>query len=83
MAFGRGDGFERLIAAVPRWLGRSDDAPTHPGLWQGTTVPVPDGWPARWRCALSGRTVERDPAGLPVAALFAVLPVALLLPELS
>ena len=81
LAFGRGEDSARLIAAVPRWLGRVDGDPTERRLWQGTAVSLPAEWPRRWVCALSGRAVAADTGGLPVAELFAVLPVALLLAE--
>jgi (1->4)-alpha-D-glucan 1-alpha-D-glucosylmutase len=83
VAFGRGEGMDRLITVVPRRLARIDGLPTERGLWEGTVVPLPVGWPTRWSCALSGRTVIAEAGGLPVAELFAVLPVALLLPETS
>jgi (1->4)-alpha-D-glucan 1-alpha-D-glucosylmutase len=83
VAFGRGEGAERLIAVVPRRLGRVELGPTDPPLWEGTVVPVPADWPRRWSCALSGRSLTVGPDGLPVADVFAVLPVALLLSEPS
>jgi (1->4)-alpha-D-glucan 1-alpha-D-glucosylmutase len=83
VAFGRGDGGERLVAAVPRRLGRLEGSPTDPGVWQDTVVPLPGDWPRRWSCALSGRSLVARTDGLPVAELFAVLPVALLLSESS
>jgi (1->4)-alpha-D-glucan 1-alpha-D-glucosylmutase len=83
VAFARGEGTERLVAAVPRLLGRhlaSGGAPTDPALWTDTTLPLPDGWPARWTCALSGRTVRSATgAGVEAADLFGVVPAALLL----
>ena len=81
IAFGRGDGAERLVAVVPRFLGRKDRPPTERELWEGTTVPLPGGWPSRWTCALSGHVIPVEDGGLPVAGLFRVLPVALLLAE--
>ncbi|HJR49914.1 MAG TPA: hypothetical protein VJ794_02350, partial [Gemmatimonadales bacterium] len=83
VAFGRGDGGERLIAAVPRRLGRLEGSPTDPAVWEDTMVPLPADWPRRWACALSGRSLVAQPDGLPVAELFALLPVALLLSESS
>jgi (1->4)-alpha-D-glucan 1-alpha-D-glucosylmutase len=79
VAFGRGEGTERLVAVVPRRLGRTDRAPTDREIWKGTSVPLPAGWPSRWTCALSGRDVVAGPAGLAAHELFALLPVALLL----
>jgi (1->4)-alpha-D-glucan 1-alpha-D-glucosylmutase len=83
VAFGRGNGSERLIAAVPRRLGRLGGSPTDPAIWEDTVVPLPGDWPRRWSCTLSGRSLVAEPDGLPVAQLFAVLPVALLLSESS
>jgi (1->4)-alpha-D-glucan 1-alpha-D-glucosylmutase len=83
MAFGRGDAGERLIAVVPRLLGRFEGSPTEPSLWDDTLLPLPADWPRRWACALSGRSLVARPDGFPVAELFAVLPVALLLSEPS
>jgi (1->4)-alpha-D-glucan 1-alpha-D-glucosylmutase len=83
VAFARGEGTERLVAAVPRLLCRhlaSGGSPTDPALWTNTTLPLPDGWPSRWQCALSGRTVRSEPgAGLRAVDLFGLIPVALLL----
>ncbi|HEX6668156.1 MAG TPA: hypothetical protein VF061_01280, partial [Gemmatimonadales bacterium] len=81
VAFGRGDGAERLVAVVPRWLARLEGEPTERSLWEGTGLPLPQGWPARWACALSGRALTAGAGSLDVAELFAVLPVALLLAE--
>jgi (1->4)-alpha-D-glucan 1-alpha-D-glucosylmutase len=83
VAFGRGDAGERLIAVVPRRLGRVEGSPTEPALWADTVVALPTDWPRRWSCALSGRSLVAQAEGLPLAELFAVLPVALLLSELS
>ena len=84
IAFGRGDGTERLVAAVPRFLAShvlAGGSPTDPALWDGTSLPLPKDWPVRWTCALSGRPIEAQPGrGLPAADLFATLPIALLLP---
>jgi (1->4)-alpha-D-glucan 1-alpha-D-glucosylmutase len=83
VGFGRGDGGDRLIAAVARRLGRVEGSPTEPALWEDTVLPLPADWPRRWSCALSGRSLVTHPDGLHVADLFAVLPVALLLSEQS
>ncbi len=83
VSFGRGDGSERLIAVVPRRLGRVEGSPTDPALWEDTVVSLPADWPRRWSCVLSGRSLVTQPDGLPVAELFGVLPVALLLSESS
>ena len=81
VAFGRGEGTERLVAVVPRYLARIDAPPTAPALWAGTSVPLPAGWPTRWSCALSGRTVTAQSGALALVDLFAVLPAALLIAE--
>jgi maltooligosyltrehalose synthase len=83
VAFGRGDAGERLIAVVARRLGRHEGSPTEPSLWEDTLLPLPAGWPRRWSCVLSGRSLVARPDGVPVAELFALLPVALLLSESS
>jgi (1->4)-alpha-D-glucan 1-alpha-D-glucosylmutase len=83
VGFGRGEADERLIAVVPRRLGRHEGSPTEPSLWEDTLLPLPADWPRRWSCGLSGRSLAARPDGLPVAELFAVLPVALLLSEPS
>jgi (1->4)-alpha-D-glucan 1-alpha-D-glucosylmutase len=83
IAFGRGEGTERLLVVVPRFLARhvlSGGGPTDSALWEGTALPLPAGWPSQWICALSGRTHRCEPArGLRAADLFGILPVALLL----
>jgi (1->4)-alpha-D-glucan 1-alpha-D-glucosylmutase len=79
IAFGRGEGAERLVAAVPRFLGRSDRAPTDRELWEGTSLALPAGWPSRWTCALGGHEVRTEDGGLSLSDLFRVLPVSLLL----
>ena len=81
VAFGRGEGAERLVAVVPRGLDPTDRTPTERELWEGTAVPLPAGWPSRWICALSGHRIGAEGGALPVAELFAVLPAALLLAE--
>ena len=81
VAVGRGEGAGRLVAVVPRALGRTERTPTEPELWEGTTVALPAGWPGRWRCALSGLEIRAEEGALPVADLFRVLPAALLLAE--
>jgi (1->4)-alpha-D-glucan 1-alpha-D-glucosylmutase len=82
IAFGRGEGTERLVAVTPRFLAGQvlkGGVPTDPALWDGTDLPLPAGWPSRWTCVLSGRSLQSEPArGLRVAELFGILPVALL-----
>jgi (1->4)-alpha-D-glucan 1-alpha-D-glucosylmutase len=85
IAFGRGEGTERLLAVVPRFLAGHvlrGGAPTDPALWDGTDLPLPAGWPSRWTCVLSGRTLQAEPPhGLRASDLFGILPVALLLAD--
>jgi (1->4)-alpha-D-glucan 1-alpha-D-glucosylmutase len=85
IAFGRGEGAERLVAVAPRFLAShvlKGGAPIDPALWDGTDLPLPTGWPSRWTCALSGRSLQSEPArGLRAADLFRILPVALLLAD--
>jgi maltooligosyltrehalose synthase len=81
VAFGRGEGAERLVAVVPTRLGLIEGAPTESRLWGGAALPLPEGWPSRWTCALSGRSVAAGAGGLSLAEVFHVLPVALLLAE--
>ncbi|MGH7580611.1 MAG: malto-oligosyltrehalose synthase [Gemmatimonadales bacterium] len=85
IAFGRGEAGDRLVAVVPRFLtGQAvrGALPTDGALWDGTALSMPADWPSRWTCALSGQAVTSDPsAGLRVADLFGILPVALLLAD--
>jgi len=87
VAFGRGEGGERLIAAVPRLLGAelrsAGTAPTDPALWQDTVLPIPPDWPVRWISALTGEAVVAEPGGLALASAFDLLPAALLLADPS
>jgi len=85
IAFGRGEGAERLLAVVPRLLAGhlvTGGTPTDRALWDGISLPLPADWPSRWTCALSGRSLRSDPGrGLRAADLFGILPVALLLAD--
>jgi (1->4)-alpha-D-glucan 1-alpha-D-glucosylmutase len=84
IAFGRGDGAERLVAAVPRLVAGHvlpGGSPMDEVLWQDTRLPIPEGWPQRWTCALTGRALEAGSGGLRVSELFRVLPVTLLLAD--
>ncbi len=75
VAFMRGEGASRLIAAVPRLLADED-----PAAWSGTTLSLPADASRHWTCALSGEVHSTDEAArLRVDRLFAILPVALLL----
>ena len=85
VAFGRGQGAERLVAVVPRLIAATHRAGgdlMDPGLWADTRLPLGAEWPRRWTCALTGRRVRCEPdGGLRVADLFGILPVALLLAD--
>jgi (1->4)-alpha-D-glucan 1-alpha-D-glucosylmutase len=85
VAFGRGEGMERMVVAVSRFLAgqmTSGGMPTDRALWDGTALPIPPDWPSRWRCALSGRPLSCHSAGgLQATELFGILPVALLLAD--
>jgi (1->4)-alpha-D-glucan 1-alpha-D-glucosylmutase len=76
VAFGRGEGQDRLLVVVPR-------RPADPSLWRNTTVTLPPAWPGRWRCVLSGEPVEAGPDGLPAEVLLGILPASLLLVDAS
>ncbi len=85
VAFGRGQGSERLIAVAPRLLAArtlEGGSPTDPVFWAGTDLPIPEDWPGTWTCALSGETVRVEPGrGLRLQDIFGILPAALLLPS--
>jgi (1->4)-alpha-D-glucan 1-alpha-D-glucosylmutase len=85
IAFGRGDGAERLVAVVPRLLAGhalNGGAPTDRAIWDGTRLPLPPAWPSRWTCVLSGRSLQSESdRGLRASDLFSILPVALLLAD--
>ncbi len=76
VAFGRGDGRDRILVAVPRYLGSKASAG-----WAGSVLPLPPGWPARWTCALSGERVGAEGGVLRVDELFDLLPAALLMAD--
>jgi (1->4)-alpha-D-glucan 1-alpha-D-glucosylmutase len=83
VAFARGDEGNRILVAVARHLGSqavADGASPLAG-WDGTVLPLPSGWPARWTCALSGERLDADAGALRVDALFGLLPGALLVPD--
>jgi (1->4)-alpha-D-glucan 1-alpha-D-glucosylmutase len=83
VAFGRGEGGDRLVVAVPRCIGSKAAADgTSPTTgWTGTLLPLPGGWPVHWTCALSGERIEADRGAVRVDELFSLLPAALLLAE--
>jgi maltooligosyltrehalose synthase len=83
VAFGRGEGNERMIVVVPRLFGArvisAGTVPTDPALWLHTVLPIPPGWPVRWTSALTGEPITAEPGGIRLDALFHILPAALLL----
>jgi (1->4)-alpha-D-glucan 1-alpha-D-glucosylmutase len=80
VAFGRGGEADRLVAVVPRLTTAAPGTPpTDPRRWEHTRLPLPEGWPARWTCALSGEPIATAGGALPLSLLFRHLPVALLL----
>ena len=83
IAFARDLGGARAIVLAPRLIARAvldrGLGPTDPALWDETAVPLPDGWPRSWRCALSGGAVEARDGAVRCADAFRDLPVALLL----
>ena len=85
IAFGRGEGAERLVAVVSRFSAgqmSTGEGPADPALWEGTGLPLPAAWPTRWTCVLSGRSRRSGQEhGLRAADLFGDLPVALLLAD--
>ena len=85
VALGRGEGKERLIAAVPRLIGAqvmaAGTAPTDPALWGSDVLPIPHDWPMRWTSALTAEPIVAEAGGFPLATLFGVLPAALLLAD--
>ena len=87
VAFGRGEGNARLIVVAPRLAGArvisAGTVPTDPALWHDTVLPIPQGWPVRWTSALTGEPITAEAGGLRLAALFDVLPAALLLADQS
>jgi (1->4)-alpha-D-glucan 1-alpha-D-glucosylmutase len=85
VAFGRGEGGARLVAAVPRLIASrvvaSGRAPTDALLWQETDLVLPGEWPSRWTCVISGRPLAARGGRLRAAELFGILPAALLLAD--
>jgi len=86
-AFARRLRDRRAIAIAPRLTiglsGDSGEPPTGAAVWRDTAVRIPAELAARrWRCAISGVTVEGGAGGgdLPVGAALGALPVALLVP---
>jgi (1->4)-alpha-D-glucan 1-alpha-D-glucosylmutase len=71
------------IVMAPRLLAsrvlEPDRLPTDNAIWEGTSVTLPSGWPAEWRCALSGESVPAGSGVLSASDAFRWLPVALLL----
>ncbi|MGH9679623.1 MAG: hypothetical protein ACRD4Y_06705, partial [Candidatus Acidiferrales bacterium] len=90
VAFARVAGNKRVIAVAPRLVaglcGFNATVPTGPSIWRDTEVPVPIHSGDRgYRNIFTGEEVSVTGAGaragLRVAELFSVLPVALLVNE--
>lgn len=81
-AFARraGDAWALCVAGA-RFADVCGTSPTEAGgaIWRGTGVSVPEGAPARWRDALTGREVEAGGRAVDLDALLGALPAALLL----
>jgi (1->4)-alpha-D-glucan 1-alpha-D-glucosylmutase len=85
VAFARGDGVQQVVVIVPRFvlaLGAGEGAPVGHETWGETHVVVPARGTSdsRWRCAISGRTVEARRGRIELASALDPLPVALLVP---
>jgi len=83
LAFARQLGGAQAVIAVTRLstrlLGSRDVPLPPPDAWQDTRVLLPRGWGAgSWQNRLTGASI---PARLAASRLFAVLPVAILVPE--
>ena len=86
VAFARVRGADAAITVVPRLVAGlvgERAAPTGGIVWGDARLELPDSIGSRrWRCALSGRLVSSAPGnGLPLGAILASLPVALLMAE--
>jgi (1->4)-alpha-D-glucan 1-alpha-D-glucosylmutase len=72
-----------VVAVVPRFtrlMGENPREAVQAG-WESTKLPLPQGAPHRWRCALTGRRIaarERPGAALLLEDVFAEFPVGLL-----
>ncbi|HVT27459.1 MAG TPA: malto-oligosyltrehalose synthase [Lacipirellulaceae bacterium] len=81
---------ECIVAVVPRNFytlvqrcgGRTNKPGPPQAEWNDTTITMPEGFPTRWRCELSGHCADAEDAGdshaLNVGELLGVFPVALL-----
>lgn len=73
-----------LIVAAGRFyasLVTAEQPPVGEAVWRQTALRLPQTAPLNWREELSGRQIHSQPSGLPLAAIFAQLPVALLRPD--
>ena len=83
VAFARHRKDQWVIVAAGRFFARLT-TPAHPpvgeAVWQQTRLLLPAAAPGNWREELGGRLIAGGTEGLPLAAVFAQLPVALLRP---
>jgi (1->4)-alpha-D-glucan 1-alpha-D-glucosylmutase len=78
VAFARRLDAAAVLVVAARFFTRLPTPPIGREAWAGTSLPLSDTLAGRYRDALSGRSVEPNPAGLPLDAVFARLPFALL-----
>jgi (1->4)-alpha-D-glucan 1-alpha-D-glucosylmutase len=78
--FARHAGSNWSVTLVPRFLAKHCVSALQVGepFWADTTVVLPEGAPNRWRNVLTGATLETDGQAMSAAAVFHVLPVAIL-----
>ncbi|MGQ9922223.1 MAG: hypothetical protein ACUVRZ_12980, partial [Desulfobacca sp.] len=72
-----------VIAATGRFFARLAPTvrpPVGKEVWQDTRLLLPAAAPGNWREELGGHLITGEVKGLPLAAVFAQLPVALLRP---
>ena len=83
VAFARRWGEQWVIVAAARFfvgLTTPERPPVGEAVWRNCRLLLPAAAPSRWQDGLSGREIVGGPSGLPLAAVFAHLPVALLRP---
>jgi (1->4)-alpha-D-glucan 1-alpha-D-glucosylmutase len=81
IAFARHHGEGWVIAVVPRRPSALADVGTPPigaGIWNETALALPGDAPAQFENVLTGEIARSSSLGLPLAEIFATLPVALL-----
>ncbi len=84
VAFARQREEQWVIAAAGRFfagLTTPAQPPVGEAVWHNTRLLLPAAAPHHWREELSDRQIAGGPEGLPLAAVFAQLPVALLRPQ--